>query len=168
VSHLSNVSWMSTLGLLLFGSLAEAGESMETRVRRVSAYYVEHYAAVYRIPVGLVEGVIEVESAWRPDAVSDKGACGLMQLMPGTSQRLSVSNPFNIEQNIRAGAEYLSYLSQLFNGDLRLVLAAYAAGEGRIQQRGLDYSYPGVLAYVLRVREVYLAKHEDKRREGEK
>ena len=140
VSRLNKVSWMSALGLLMFGFLAEAGESMETRVRRVSAYYVAHYAAVYRIPVGLVEAVIEVESAWRPDAVSDKGACGLMQLMPATAQRFSVSNPFNIEQNIRAGAEYLSYLSQLFNGDLRLVLAAYAAGEGRVQQRGLAYS----------------------------
>ena len=64
-----------------------------------------------------------------------------MQLMPATAQRFGVSNPFNIEQNIRAGAEYLSYLSQLFNGDLRLVLAAYAAGEGRVQQRGLAYSH---------------------------
>lgn len=159
---------MSLLGLLMLGFLAEAGELMETRVRRVSAYYVAHYADVYRIPVGLVEAVIEVESAWRPDAVSDKGACGLMQLMPGTSQRLSVSNPFNIEQNIRAGAEHLGYLSQLFNGDLRLVLAAYAAGEGRVQQRGLSYSHPGVLAYVLRVRQVYVAKREDNLREGER
>jgi soluble lytic murein transglycosylase-like protein len=121
VSRLNKVSWMSTLGLLMFGFMADAGESMETRVRRVSAYYVAHYAGVYRIPAGLVEAVIEVESVWRPDAVSDKGACGLMQLMPGTSQSLSVSNPFNIEQNIRAGAEHLSYLSQPFNRDLRLV-----------------------------------------------
>jgi soluble lytic murein transglycosylase-like protein len=167
VPRLNKVSWMSLLGLLMFGFLAEARESMETRVRRVSAYYVAYYAAVYRIPVGLVEAVIEVESAWRPEAVSDKGACGLMQLMPGTSQRLSVSNPFNIEQNIRAGAEYLGYLSQLFNGDLRLVLAAYAAGEGRVQERGLAYSHPGVLAYVLRVRQVYAAKREAELREGE-
>jgi soluble lytic murein transglycosylase-like protein len=159
---------MSLLGLLMFGFLAEAGESMETRVRRVSVYYVAYYAAVYQIPVGLVEAVIEVESAWRPEAVSDKGACGLMQLMPGTSQRLSVSNPFNIEQNIRAGAEYLSYLSHLFDGDLRLVLAAYAAGEARVQQRGLAYSHPGVLAYVLRVRQVYAEKREAELREGEK
>lgn len=166
--RLSKVSWMSTLGLLMFGFLAEAEESMETRVRRVSAYYVAHYVAVYRIPVGLVEAVIEVESAWRPDAVSDKGAYGLMQFMPATAQRFSVRNPFNIEQNIRGGAEYLSYLSQLFNGDLRLVLAAYAAGERRVQQRGLAYSNPGVLAYVLRVRQVYSAKRRDKLREGER
>lgn len=126
--RLNRVSWISALGLLMIPLLAQASESMETRVRRVSAYYVAYYAAIYRIPVGLVEAVIEVESAWRPEAVSDKGACGLMQLMPGTFQHLSVSNPFNIEQNIRGGAEYLSYLSQLFNGDLRLVLAAYAAG----------------------------------------
>ena len=51
---------MSLLGLLMFGFLAEAGESMETRVRRVSAYYVAYYAAVYRIPVGLVEAVIKL------------------------------------------------------------------------------------------------------------
>ena len=168
MSRLNKVSWMSTLGLLLFGFLSEASESRKTRVQRVSAYYVAHYAAVYRIPVALVEAVIEVESAWRPDAVSDKGACGLMQLMPGTSQRFGVSNPFNIEQNVRAGAEYLSYLGQIFNRDLRLVLAAYAAGEGRVQQRGLAYSHPGVLAYVLRVRQVYAAKREAELREGEK
>ncbi len=168
MSRLTKVSWISALGLLMISFLAQASESRKTRVKRVSAYYVAHYAAVYRIPVGLVEAVIEVESAWRPDAVSDQGACGLMQLMPATAQRFGVSNPFNIEQNIRAGAEYLSYLSQLFNGDLRLVLAAYAAGEGRVQQRGLAYSHAGVLAYVARVREVYLAKREDKLWEGEK
>jgi soluble lytic murein transglycosylase-like protein len=79
VPRLNRVSWMSLLGLLMFGFLAEARESMETRVRRVSAYYVAYYAGVYDIPVGLVEAVIEVESAWRPEAVSNKGACGLMQ-----------------------------------------------------------------------------------------
>jgi hypothetical protein len=124
VARLNKVLWMSILGLLVFGFLGEAKESMESRVRRVSAYYVAHYAALYRVPVTLVEAVIEVESAWRLDAISDKGACGLMQLMPTTARRLMVSNPFNIEQNIRAGTQYLGYLSQLFNGDVRLVLAA--------------------------------------------
>jgi soluble lytic murein transglycosylase-like protein len=56
--------------------------------------------------VELVEAVIEVESGWNPQALSVQGACGLMQLMPATAQRFGAVNPFNIEQNIRAGVEY--------------------------------------------------------------
>jgi soluble lytic murein transglycosylase-like protein len=67
-----------------------------------------------------------------------------------TAPRFSVSNPINIEQNIRAGAEYPSCLSQLFNRDLRLALATYAAGERRVLRRGLAHSHPEALAYVLR------------------
>ena len=81
----------------------------------------------------LLAAVIYQESRFINNDESWAGARGLMQLMPATAQRFAVVNPFNIEQNIRAGVEYLAFLSRIFKGDLRLVLAAYAAGEGRVQ-----------------------------------
>ena len=89
-----------------------------------------------------------------------------MQLMPATAQRFAVVNPFNIEQNIRAGVEYLAVLNRLFKGDLRLVLAAYTAGEGRIIRRRLAYSQPEVLDYVQKVARLYRKKREERFRQG--
>ncbi len=81
----------------------------------------------YRVPPELVYAVIEVESAWQPRAVSNKGAVGLMQLMPATAVNFGVTNRFEIEQNIRGGVAYLARLLKLFqwrsapgNGSLRV------------------------------------------------
>src|SRR5438132_6033060 len=65
-------------------------------------------------------GIIEVESGWCPEALSSKGAVGLMQLMPATAQRFKVRNRCNIEQNIRGGVSYIAWLYKLFKGALRL------------------------------------------------
>ena len=153
-------------GLFLWTSRTYAEVDQETRIQRVSRFYATHYAGVFRLPVELVEAVVEVESVWKPKAVSVQGACGLMQLMPATAQRFAVVNIFNIEQNIRAGVEYLAFLSRIFKGDLRLVLAAYAAGEGRVLRRGLAYSQPEVLDYVQKVARVYRKKREERFRQG--
>lgn len=118
----------------------------------------EYYARVYRVPVELVDAVIEVESNWQPDAVSSKGAVGLMQLMPATAVRLGVWNRFRIEENIRAGVQYLAWLMRAFGGDLRLVTAAYYVGQRPIHARGLEYSSPDVYRYVSRVARVYRAR----------
>ena len=155
-----------SLGLLLWASCTYGEAAQEARIQRVSRLYAAHYAGVFHLPVELVEAVIEVESVWKPQAVSAQGACGLMQLMPATAQRFKAGNPFNIEQNIRAGVEYLAVLSRLFKGDLRLVLAAYAAGEGRILRRGLAYSHPEVLTYVQEVARLYRKKWEGRFRQG--
>src|SRR5262245_8486591 len=150
------------LGAWLLWTNHTKGEPvLRQRIQRVSAFYATHYAKVHQIPVELVHAIIEVESGWKPDAVSSKGACGLMQLMPATAERFAVANPFNIEQNIRAGVEYLANLNRLFKGDLRLVLAAYAAGEERILRRGLAYSYPEVVSYADRVLRLYREKREE-------
>ena len=134
-------------------------------LRDYSARCVEYYANVYQVPVELVEAVIEVESDWQPYAVSPKGAAGLMQLMPATAVRLGVRNPFQIEENVRAGVKYLAWLMHLFRGDLRLVTAAYYAGECPILARGLDYSSPDVYSYVSRVARLYRAKRLERMRE---
>ena len=121
---------------------------LEERVRTVSTYYIAHYAQLYRVPLELVEAIIEAESGWRPEAVSSKGAVGLMQLMPATAQRFQVRDRYNIEQNIRGGVCYMALLYRIFKGDLRLVTAAYVAGEERVLQRGLAYSNPQVFSYT--------------------
>ena len=88
----------------------------------------EHYALKYGLEPALVKKVIQVESGWNPYAVSRSGAMGLMQLMPETARLLGVKNPFDPEENIRAGVRYLKYLLDLFGGDVEKALAAYNAG----------------------------------------
>ena len=122
--------------------------------RTTAMQWADHYAAVYEVPRELVHSIIEVESGWNPRAVSNKGAVGLMQLMPATALTFGVTNRFEIEQNIRGGVAYLARLLRLFDGDLRLVAAAYLTGENRILPAGLEYSNAEVYQYVsfLRVR----------------
>lgn len=120
------------------------------------------YASAYGLPVELVDAVIQVESGWNRYAVSDKGAAGLMQLMPSTALRFGVRDRFNIEQNIRGGVAYLAGLIRLFQGDLRLALAAYNAGESLVLRRGLRISSPEIVAYVDRVAHVYRAMRNRK------
>jgi soluble lytic murein transglycosylase-like protein len=127
-------------------------------VRELAAQHVEVYARAYQVPVELVEAIIEVESNWSPHAVSPKGAVGLMQLMPATAVRFGVRNRFDIEDNIRGGVAYLTWLIRLFEEDLRLAVAAYYVGESPILLRGLAYSSPEAFRYVSRVARRYRAK----------
>ena len=99
--------------------------------------------------------VIDEESGWNPYAVSKKGAAGIMQLMPATAMRFGVRNRFVVQENIRGGVAYLAWLKQRFNGDLRLITAAYYVGESTISLRGLQYSSPDVQGYVRRVARRY-------------
>ena len=119
---------------------------------------VNYYARQDGVSAALVRAVIQVESAWQPGAVSPKGAMGLMQLMPGTAQHFGVVHPFYIHENVRGGVAYLAELQQLFHGELRLVMAAYAAGERQIRARGLSYSSEEVYAYVQRIAQQYRAE----------
>ena len=126
--------------------------------RTAAVQLADHYAAVYQVPRELVHSIIEVESGWHSRAVSNKGAVGLMQLMPATAVTFGVTNRFEIDQNIRGGVACLARLLKLFNGDLRLVAAAYLAGEKRILPAGLAYSNAEVYQYVNKVAQSYRAK----------
>ena len=150
--------------IVLFWFVGVAPGAEPTPWRDYSARCAEYYANVYQVPVELVDAVIEVESNWQPYAVSPKGATGLMQLMPATAVRLGVRNPFQIEENVRAGVQYLAWLMHLFRGDLRLVTAAYYAGECTILARGLKYSSPDVYWYVSRVARLYRTKRLERMR----
>jgi soluble lytic murein transglycosylase-like protein len=89
-------------------------------------------ARKFGVDEALIRAVIHVESGFNPTAVSPKGATGLMQLMPGTARRFGVANARDPLQNIQGGTNYLRVLLDLFDGDLRLALAAYNAGEGAV------------------------------------
>ena len=136
------------------------------QLRDLSARWAEYYAGVYRVPIELVEAIIDEESGWNPYAVSRKGAAGIMQLMPGTAVRFGVRNRFRIDENIHGGVAYLAWLSRRFKCDLRLMTAAYYVGEYPISLRRLDYSCPDVQGYVQRVSRRYRARRIS-RRSGE-
>jgi soluble lytic murein transglycosylase-like protein len=96
--------------------------------------FVQLVAPDYQLDPGLVLAFIATESNFDPLAVSPKNAQGLMQLIPGTAQRFGVRNVFDPVQNIRGGMAYLRWLMARFEGDVRLVAAAYNAGEGNVER----------------------------------
>ena len=99
----------------------------------------------------LVLAVVQVESGFRPDAVSPKGARGLMQLMPGTATRLGVEDSFDPEQNLDGGTRHLGDLIARYNGDVKRALAAYNAGEGAVERHRGVPPYGETRAYVRNV-----------------
>jgi len=106
----------------------------------------------------LVHALVVVESGYQPRAVSPKGALGLTQLMPATAQRLHVKNPFDPEQNVRAGVRELSRLIDRYAGDLPRALAAYNAGEGAVDRyRGVP-PYRETRRYVQRILSLYFGR----------
>jgi soluble lytic murein transglycosylase len=137
--------------LLICGALSRA----DAQRTAGTSVFVKRYAAHYNVPPELIAAFIDVESRWNPRAVSNKGAMGLMQLMPATAERFGAHDPFDPEQNIAAGARYLTALMWEFHGDMRLVAAAYYAGDRWIRKKQLSYRNPDVVAYVESVRRRY-------------
>jgi soluble lytic murein transglycosylase-like protein len=97
---------------------------------------------------GLLNAVIEQESAYRSCAVSPKGAQGLMQLMPATAEQLGVTDPFDPRQNVDAGAKFLKQLIDRYSGNVTLALAAYNAGPNRVDSAGGVPALPETMGYV--------------------
>jgi soluble lytic murein transglycosylase-like protein len=119
------------------------------------SYYEEEIlraAKQYNVDPDLVKAVIKVESNFSSTAVSQKGAVGIMQLMPETAQDYSVNDPFNPTENINGGTKYLKDLMEMFNGNLRLALAAYNAGQNAVIKYGFKIPpYSETIDYVERV-----------------
>ena len=103
--------------------------------------HIQDAGAVHGVAQDLIRAVIQVESEFDRMAVSSKGAQGLMQLMPFTARRFGVADPFDPRQNIFAGAQYLRFLLDLFQGDVGLALAGYNAGENAVAR------YKGIPPY---------------------
>ncbi len=112
---------------------------------------VESIAAQHSLPPQLIHSVIQVESNYNPNAVSPKGAQGLMQLIPATARRFGVSDAFDPVANIEGGAKYLKYLLDLYNNDYRLALAAYNAGEAAVAKYGDVPPFAETRNYVVQV-----------------
>lgn len=99
-------------------------------------HMVDDVARNYGLESALLHAVISVESKYNPNAVSPKGARGMMQLMPQTAKRYGVANALDPAQNIDGGARYLRDLMQMFDNDVTLALAAYNAGESAVAKYG--------------------------------
>jgi soluble lytic murein transglycosylase-like protein len=124
--------------------------------------HIPGLAAQYGIDESLIRAVIRMESGGKTDAVSHKGAMGLMQLMPGTAKMLGVDDPFDPVQNLEGGIKYLSQLSDKYNGDLTKTLAAYNAGPGRVDAYGGIPPFAETQKYVRSILALY-----DRDSEGE-
>jgi soluble lytic murein transglycosylase-like protein len=120
----------------------------------------------YHLDPDLVNSVIRAESAFNPQAVSHKGAQGLMQLMPQTASHLGVDNTFDPGQNVDAGTRYLRALLERYNFDLIKALAAYNAGPQRVEQYGGVPPYSETRAYVSRIIRDFNQKKIAEEKEG--
>jgi soluble lytic murein transglycosylase-like protein len=116
---------------------------------------IDQAAARHNVDPNLVRAVIKVESNFNPNAVSRKGAMGLMQLMPQTARQLNVTNPFDPQQNVDAGVRHLKKLIESYGGDVKLSLAAYNAGAGAVARSGGVPRYGETRNYVKRITGLY-------------
>lgn len=112
-------------------------------------------AARHNVDPNLVRAVVKVESNFNSNAVSRKGAMGLMQLMPQTARQLNVKNPFDPDQNVDAGVRHLKQLLENYGGDVNLTLAAYNAGSGAVARSSGVPRFAETQNYVRRITNLY-------------
>lgn len=154
------------IGLAGTGRRVIFNENLAQRTRRFATQLVEvpdrkleplieDHARAQSLDPKLVKAVIQVESGYNASALSNKGAIGLMQLMPGTARLLDVLDPYDPIQNLRGGVTYLRNLLDRFSGQVEFALAAYNAGPGAVQKHGGIPPYPETREYVRRVLSLY-------------
>ena len=138
VVHFSNVPVDGRYRLLLAAPPEKRAVQLQNWPAKSAIFepIIERAARAQAMHPELVRAVIVVESAFNPHAVSPRGAKGLMQLRPATARRYGVSDPFDPEQNITAGAHYLRDLLSRYGNNLELALAAYNAGEDAVERYG--------------------------------
>ena len=118
-------------------------------------FMVREAAARHHIDPALVHAIVRVESGYDSHALSNKGAMGLMQLIPATARRFGVKHPYDARENLEGGTTYLRYLLDRFNGNLPLSLAAYNAGENSVLRHGGIPPYAETQAYVRKITSIY-------------
>ncbi len=148
----------STGGLQRVTVASRAGRVAPLLLGRTSAFdeHIRTAAHKYRLKPPLLKAVMAAESNFNPAAISERGATGLMQLMPGTARDMYVHDMLDPAQNIEGGARYLRQLLDRFGGDLERVLAAYNAGPQRVRRSGAAVpAIPETQAYVRKVLGLY-------------
>jgi soluble lytic murein transglycosylase len=116
---------------------------------------IARHSSLQNLDPKLVRALIQIESGYNDRALSNKGAMGLMQLVPDTANDLAVRNPYDPEENVRGGTTYLRRLLDRFSGSLELALAAYNAGPGAVERHGGVPPYPETRDYVRRILSLY-------------
>ncbi|GAC1329091.1 MAG: lytic transglycosylase domain-containing protein [Steroidobacteraceae bacterium] len=161
ISHYTNVPTDPRYSFLIGtpGAKTESGDAYNPALLARASQYdliIEKAAAHYSLEPNLLRAVIVVESGFNARAVSKKGAVGLMQLMPATARQYGAENAYDPKQNVHAGARYLRSLLDRYGADLKLVLAAYNAGEDAVDRNGGRIPpYKETQAYVPRVLKIY-------------
>ena len=122
---------------------------------------IDEAAKHFDVDAGLVSAVIKAESDYNPRELSNKGARGLMQLMPSTAERFGVTNSFDPAANVYAGTRYLRWLLKTFDGNADLAVAAYNAGEGNVWKYNGVPPFRETLTYIKRI-----AKHLERGAHG--
>jgi soluble lytic murein transglycosylase-like protein len=132
-------------------SIARVSENLK-QIQEKIGRSIEKAAKKYNLAPALLHAMVKTESNYQVRAVSPAGAQGLMQLMPGTARDLGVTNPFDIDQNIDGGAQYIRWMLDRFGGDLDLALAAYNAGPEAVSRHGDQVPpYRETRTYIQRV-----------------
>ena len=144
----------SEVNTYLDGSVLHLNRGRYFTEQEIDAAIVQS-AARHNVDPNLVRSVVKVESNFNPNAVSRKGAMGLMQLMPSTARSLNVSNPFDPEQNVDAGVRHLKRLLESYGGDIRLSLAAYNAGSRAVARSSGVPRFAETRNYVRRITNLY-------------
>ncbi len=161
VKHFTDVPDNNLYKLLVLNprDVTESGERYSPTLLARAAQYdsiIEKAARTAAVEANLLRAVIVVESGFNSRALSRRGAMGLMQLMPATASRFGVSNLYDPNQNVHAGASYLKFLMNRFGQDMRLALAAYNAGEDAvIRNGGRIPPFAETIAYVPKVLKIY-------------
>jgi soluble lytic murein transglycosylase-like protein len=164
VQHFSNVptdarfvlAWRTESPTTALSSAVYKSNRFDRAQQRKYAPEIKRAAKACRLEPALLHAVIAAESGYNENAVSGKGAMGLMQLMPETARQYGATDPFNPDQNVRAGALYLSSLLQLYGNNLHLALAAYNSGEANVAKYGKRIPpFPETVAYVPKVIGLY-------------
>jgi soluble lytic murein transglycosylase len=147
-------------------------EGSSDRTRRLSATLVAvpdvelepmiaRHSGAQNLDPKLVKALIQVESGYNLRALSNKGAIGLMQLMPATASLLDVRNPYDADDNLRGGTRYLRQMLDRFAGRVELALSAYNAGPGAVERHGGIPPYAETRAYVRRILTLYRGEEAD-------
>jgi Transglycosylase SLT domain len=144
-------STISSLPALSAASKQETLAAPPEQLERIAREAAERH----QVDPALVKAVIATESGWNPHAVSNKGAMGLMQLVPGTAERFGVGNPYDPVQNIDGGTRYLKSLLDRYNGDVTKSIAAYNAGEHAVDAINGVPRIPETQRYVRKVTDAY-------------